>query len=151
MSQKGDVWAESRRMTRNFLRGKGHSRLSKDTQIYHKLLSRRPKGIYIWPQTQLTSTKMPSCLIPQFSGTSRHSIKINWPVPSEDRTCGVNSSTQRPTRGPHAAFRGQDSNEPLSVGFCLTKQFGSQLSYLRDRAYIVPESSQTLVLPRNTH
>ena len=52
-SQRQGVCAESRRITRNFLRDRGPSRLSQDTQIYHTPpsvyhipLSGRTKGIY---------------------------------------------------------------------------------------------------------
>ena len=52
-SQRQGVCAESRRIMRNFLRGRGPSRLSQDTQIYHTPLSvyhtplsGRTEGIY---------------------------------------------------------------------------------------------------------
>ena len=126
-------------MTRNFLRGRGPSRLSKDTQIYHTPLSithlsleepkvsimlnhsvisdsatlptqgsnlhllcllhcqedsvplshlGSPKLSILDPRLNLHPTQVPSCLIPQLSGTRRQSTKSNYGLPNENRVYG---------------------------------------------------------------
>lgn len=99
--QRRGIWAEAKRMTRNFLRGQGHSRLSKDTQIYPKPLLGGNKSIYTWPQIQLISKKRH--LLAWCSNSSSCSIKINRPIPSEERGWGVDGSPQRTSKEPQCS------------------------------------------------
>lgn len=74
-------------MSRDFLKGKRHSRLSKNTQIYHKPLWRNQRYLHVTLNLTYIQQKCPLAWCP-ILWTSSRSIKINYPNPSEDSVWG---------------------------------------------------------------